>query len=69
MTSYGYIIVDLCIISLKLNCTMQLKQLYTIAWSPPQSLHASTQFDGNTITAFYAMLQTDKYIDKQTNQW
>ena len=31
MTYYGYIIVDLCIISFNLNCIMQLKQFYTIA--------------------------------------
>ena len=31
MTSYGYIIVGLCIISFNLNCIMQLKQFYNIA--------------------------------------
>ena len=31
MTSFGYIIVDSCIISLNLNCIVQLKQLYDIA--------------------------------------
>ena len=31
MTSYGYILVDLCIISFNLNCIMQLKQFYNIA--------------------------------------
>ena len=30
-TSYGYILVDLCIISFNLNCVMQLKQFYNIA--------------------------------------
>ena len=29
--SYGYIIVDLCLISIDLNCIMQLKQFYNIA--------------------------------------
>ena len=31
VTSYGYIIMDLCIISFNLNCTMHLKQFYNIA--------------------------------------
>ena len=31
MTSFGYIIVDSCIISLNLNCILQLKQFYDIA--------------------------------------
>ena len=31
MTSYGYNIVDSCIISFNLNCIMQLKQFYNIA--------------------------------------
>ena len=31
VASYGYIIVDLCIISFNLNCIMQLKQFYNIA--------------------------------------
>ena len=31
MTSFGYIIVDSCIISLNLNCILQLKQFYNIA--------------------------------------
>ena len=31
MTSYGYIIVDLCIISFDLKCIMQFNQLYNIA--------------------------------------
>ena len=31
MNSYGYIIVDLCIIWFDLNCIMQLKQFYNIA--------------------------------------
>ena len=31
MTSCGYFIVDLCIISFSLNCIMQLKQFYYIA--------------------------------------
>ena len=30
VASYGYIIVDLCIISLNLNCIMQWKQFYNI---------------------------------------
>ena len=31
MTSFGYIIVDSCIISLHLNCVLQLKQFYYMA--------------------------------------
>ena len=31
MTSFGYIIVNSCIISLNLNCILQLKQFYNIA--------------------------------------
>ena len=31
MTSFGYIIVDSCIISLNLNCVLELKQFYNIA--------------------------------------
>ena len=31
MTFFGYIIVDACIISLNLNCILQLKQFYNIA--------------------------------------
>ena len=42
MASYGYIIVDLCLLSLHLNCIMQLKQFYNIATKVSSKKRATT---------------------------
>ena len=42
MTSYGYIIVDSCMISFDLNFIMQLKQFYNIATKVSSRKSATT---------------------------